>query len=91
MEKARQIVAAALLSVELTKRAINRSFDMPGMRAALLAAVETDIIIEASGGDERAEFSRDSRMRSPGEMLAIEPSSASKGVWLYVPFSSEVE
>lgn len=58
MEKAREIVSAAPLSVELTKRAINRSFDMRGMRNALLAAVETDIVIETSGGPERAEFNR---------------------------------
>ena len=49
---------AAPLSVELTKRAINRSFDMRGMRMALLAAVETDIVIETSGGPERSEFNR---------------------------------
>lgn len=57
-EKAREIVAAAPLSVELTKRAINRSYDIRGMRNALLAAVETDIVIETSGGAERAEFNR---------------------------------
>ncbi len=58
LKKAHEIVAAAPLSVLLTKRAINRSFDMRGMRAALLAAVETDLIIETSGGVERAEFNR---------------------------------
>ncbi|MCL4068888.1 enoyl-CoA hydratase/isomerase family protein [Pseudomonas sp. GX19020] len=57
-EKALEIAAAAPLSVELTKRAINRSFDMRGMRNALLAAVETDLVIETSGGAERAEFNR---------------------------------
>lgn len=58
LQKAHEIVAAAPLSVELTKRAINRSFDMRGMRNALLAAVETDVLIETSGGPERAEFNR---------------------------------
>ncbi len=58
LEKAREIVAAAPLSVELTKRAINRSFDMRGMRNALLAAVETDVFIETAGGAERLEFNR---------------------------------
>ena len=38
MEKAREIAQAAPLSVELTKRAINRGFDIRGMRSALLAA-----------------------------------------------------
>lgn len=57
-EKAQEIVSAAPLSIELTKRAINRSFEMRGMRMALLAAVETDLVIETSGGPERAEFNR---------------------------------
>ncbi|HHV69458.1 MAG TPA: enoyl-CoA hydratase/isomerase family protein [Ochrobactrum intermedium] len=58
LEKAREIATGAPLAVELTKRAINRSFDLRGMRASLLAALDTDIIIEASGGPERSEFNR---------------------------------
>jgi enoyl-CoA hydratase len=58
MRKAREIATAAPLSVELTKRAINRGFDIRGMRSALLGALETDIIIESSGGEERSEFNR---------------------------------
>lgn len=58
MEKAREIAQAAPLSVELTKRAINRGFDIRGMRSALLAAAETEILIEASAGEERREFNR---------------------------------
>lgn len=57
-KKAREIVATAPLASELTKRAINRGYDIRGMRSALLAAVETDIIIETSGGVERSEFNR---------------------------------
>lgn len=57
-EKAREIVAGAPLSIELTKRAINRSYDIRGMRNALLAAVETDVIIETASGPERTEFNR---------------------------------
>jgi enoyl-CoA hydratase len=56
--KARDIATAAPLSVQLTKRAINRGFDIRGMRAALLGALETDVIIESSGGEERSEFNR---------------------------------
>jgi enoyl-CoA hydratase len=52
------IAAAAPTSVQMTKRAINRSYEMMGMRQALLQAVETDILIEASGGPEREEFNR---------------------------------
>ncbi len=58
MEIARTISAAAPASVQMTKRAINRSYEIMGMRQALLAAVETDIFIESSGGPERAEFNR---------------------------------
>jgi enoyl-CoA hydratase len=55
---ARDIIAAAPASVRLTKRAINRSYEIVGMRQALLQALESDILIEASGGPERAEFNR---------------------------------
>jgi len=58
MELARDLCAAAPLSVQLTKRAINRSFDMMGLRQALLAALDVDVIIESTGGAERQEFNR---------------------------------
>jgi len=58
MEIARTIAAAAPGSVQMTKRAINRSYEIMGMRQALLAAVDVDILIESSGGPERAEFNR---------------------------------
>ncbi len=55
---AEDIAAAAPLSVGLTKRAINRSYEIAGMRQALLAALETDLAIEAGAGPERIEFNR---------------------------------
>ncbi len=55
---ARDMAAAAPEAVRLTKRAINRTYEAMGMRAALLAALETDILIESTGGEERAEFNR---------------------------------
>ena len=58
LEIARDIAAAAPEAVRLTKRAINRTYEAMGMRAALLAALETDILIESTGGEERAEFNR---------------------------------
>jgi enoyl-CoA hydratase len=58
MEIAREMAAAAPASVRMIKRAINRSYEIMGMRQALLAAAETDILIESSGGPERAEFNR---------------------------------
>jgi len=58
LEIARMIAAAAPASVQMTKRAINRGYEIMGMRQALLAAVDIDIFIESSGGPERAEFNR---------------------------------
>jgi enoyl-CoA hydratase len=55
---AADIIAAAPLSVQLTKRAINRTYEIMGLRQALLAGLETDILLEASEGPERAEFNR---------------------------------
>lgn len=55
---ARDIAAAAPLSVALTKRAINRTYETMGMRQALLAALDTDVLIESTGGPQRAEFNR---------------------------------
>lgn len=70
LEKAREIATAAPLSVELTKRALNRSFDLRGMRASLLAALDIDIIIEASGGPERSEFNRIRKEQGLKEAIA---------------------
>lgn len=70
LQKARDVAAAAPLSVELTKRAVNRSFDVRGMRTALLAAVETDIIVETAGGAERSEFNRIRKEQGLKEAIA---------------------
>jgi enoyl-CoA hydratase len=58
LEVADTVAAAAPLSVKLTKRAINRTYEIMGMRQALLAALETDLAIEAASGPERIEFNR---------------------------------
>ena len=58
MEIARDMAAASPVSVQLTKRAINRSYEIAGMRQALLAGLDTDVLIESAGGPERAEFNR---------------------------------
>jgi len=55
---AQEIVAAAPAAVRMTKQAINRSYEIMGMRQALLQAMDIDIFIESSGGPERAEFNR---------------------------------
>lgn len=58
MSLAQNIVAAAPLSVRLTKRAINRGYETTGMRQALLSALDLDMVIGMAGGPERAEFNR---------------------------------
>jgi len=55
---ARAMAVAAPSAVRLTKLAINRTFDAMGLSDALVAALELDITIEATGGPERAEFDR---------------------------------
>jgi enoyl-CoA hydratase len=55
---AQSMAGYAALSVQLTKRAINRSMDVAGMRQALLAAVDTATLIEANVRPENAEFER---------------------------------
>jgi enoyl-CoA hydratase len=55
---AEEIAAAAPLSVAMTKRSVNRGYEMMGMRQALLAALDTSILVEAQAGPERTEFNR---------------------------------
>jgi enoyl-CoA hydratase len=55
---ARSMATAAPNAVRLSKLAINRSFDVMGLREALASALELDIYIEAAGGSERSEFDR---------------------------------
>lgn len=57
-ELARALASAAPDSVRLTKRALNRSYEIMGLRQALLAALETDICIEAEENPDRLEFNR---------------------------------
>ncbi len=58
IELAQSMAGYAALSVQLTKRAINRSLEIAGMRQALLAAVDTATLIEANVRPENAEFER---------------------------------
>jgi enoyl-CoA hydratase len=58
MAMARDMAAAARAASRLTKLAINRTYEAMGMKAALEAALEIDVLIEAGGGRERAEFDR---------------------------------
>lgn len=58
IELAQTMAGYSALSVQLTKRAINRSLDIAGMRQALLAAIDTATLIEANVRPENAEFER---------------------------------
>ena len=58
MAMAQDMAAAAAHSVKMTKRAINRSYDIMGMREALLMSLDIDIQIESTMTDEKAEFKR---------------------------------
>ena len=53
---AKRIAANDAQAVRLTKKAINRSLDIGGMRQALLAALEIDVVIETNETAESREF-----------------------------------
>ncbi|WP_272010471.1 enoyl-CoA hydratase/isomerase family protein [Roseovarius sp. ZX-A-9] len=55
---ARQITNASPKSVQLTKRMINRTYELAHMREALAEALETEVQIEADESPERTEFNR---------------------------------
>lgn len=57
-ELALQIVTSSPVSVAYFKRVINQSFDVMGMRKALLAALDAGAEVEAEEGGEKTEFSR---------------------------------
>ncbi len=55
---ARAIAVNDRIAVALTKKAINRSYEVMGMRQALLQSLELDVSIEASETPESREFDR---------------------------------
>ena len=55
---ARSMVQASERSVRLTKRAINRSYEAMGFSNALDLALDIDVVLNAGGGPEKAEFAR---------------------------------
>ncbi len=52
------IAAAAGPSVFFTKRAMNRTYEIMGMRDALRASLDIDVILNATPSPEKAEFAR---------------------------------
>jgi enoyl-CoA hydratase len=55
---ARSIAVNDRVAVRLTKQAIHRSFEIMGMRQALLQGLELDVTVEASETPEKREFNR---------------------------------
>lgn len=70
MSLATDICAAAPVSVQLTKRAVNRTYEMMSMRQALLAALDTSTLISSAAGPERAEFNRIAKEQGLNAALA---------------------
>ena len=58
LELAESMAMNDRLAVEITKRAINRSLEISGMKEALLDALEADILIETSESDEAEQFNK---------------------------------
>jgi enoyl-CoA hydratase len=66
---AARIAANDTQAVRMTKKAINRSLDIGGMRQALLAALELDIEVETNETAESREFNE--RLKRDGAKAAI--------------------
>jgi enoyl-CoA hydratase len=58
MALARTMARAARRSVRLTKRAINQTYETMGLRGALQAALDIDVILNSGDSPEKAEFAR---------------------------------
>jgi enoyl-CoA hydratase len=73
------IAAAAGPSVLFTKRAINRTYEIMGMREALRSALDIDVILNATPSAEKAEFGRLRREQGLKAALAWRDSRFSDG------------
>lgn len=73
------IAAAAGPSVFFTKRAMNRTYEIMGMRQALLASLDIDIILNATPSAEKTEFGRLSKEQGLKAALAWRDARFSDG------------
>jgi enoyl-CoA hydratase len=73
------IAAAAGPSVLFTKRAMNRTYEIMGMRDALRASLDIDVILNATPSPEKAEFGRIRREQGLKAALAWRDSRFSGG------------
>jgi enoyl-CoA hydratase len=69
LQLGRRVAANDRHAVALTKRAINRSLDLAGLREALAQALETDVEIETAESAELREFNE--RLKRDGAKAAI--------------------
>ena len=76
---ARDIAAAAGPSVFFTKKAMNRTYEIMGMRQALLASLDIDIILNSTPSAEKAEFLRLRKEQGLKAALAWRDSRFSDG------------
>jgi enoyl-CoA hydratase len=58
LKTARTIAKASPASVQKTKRAVNRAYDIMGLRSALAAGLDIDVDINATPSFEKQEFAR---------------------------------
>lgn len=58
MEYARKIASADPQAVRLTRKAIQRSLDIAGMRQALEASLDIDVLIEGAASPKKQEFNK---------------------------------
>ena len=64
--------------MDLTKQAVNRSFDIMGMREALLQGLELDVVIEASETPESREFNEVAAKDGPRAANALREARLAK-------------
>jgi enoyl-CoA hydratase len=67
---AHEIATIGPEAIKLTKQAINRTYEIMGLREALLANLDLDTLIETAEGSERAEFNRICNERGLSAALA---------------------
>jgi enoyl-CoA hydratase len=80
LEIARMLQATARESLRLTKRSINRTYEIAGLQEALKAALDTALTIESDIGPERVEFNRIRSAQGLKAALAWRDARFRKGV-----------
>ena len=79
LDVAKRIAVNDRLAVTLTKKAINRGYEIMGMRTALLEALETDILITTTDTPESRAFAKVSKEKGVKAALAWRASHLDAG------------